>query len=32
MVVVHLSILFGEMSLLIPYSLLNWVLCLYLEL
>ena len=29
MVVVRLSILFGEMSLLIPYSFLNWVLCLF---
>lgn len=28
-IIVHLSILFGEMSLLIPYSFLNWLLCLF---
>ena len=29
MIIVHSSILFGEMSLLIPYSFLNWLLCLF---
>lgn len=28
-IIVHLSILFVEMSLLIPYSFLNWLLCLF---
>ena len=29
MTIVHLSIFFGEMSILILYSFLNWVLCLF---